>query len=207
MPGDRPVTGGPAAGDIAAHRDRLSGVIEPVAASAGYDVEELALVRMGRRYVVRVMVDRDGGVGLDAVADLARAISAALDDAETAGGEFIAGEYQLEVSSPGVDRPLTAARHWRRNVGRLVRVAVGGDKILGRVTAADGAIVTLEVAGMARTVALADLGPGRVEIEFSRLDEVDESDMVAFADDDAEDDDAAGDDANGDDSDDEEDAP
>jgi ribosome maturation factor RimP len=132
--------------------------------------------------VVRVLVDRDGGIGLDAIADLARDISAALDDAEAAEGEFIAGEYQLEVSSPGVDRPLTAPRHWRRNVGRLVRVHVNGAEVVGRVTAADDAGVTLDVDGRARTVPLAALGPGRVEVEFHRLSEVDDDELVAFDD-------------------------
>ena len=116
----RRATGGPTTGDLTAYKARLRDVIEPLARSAGYDLEDLSVVRMGRRHVVRVTVDRDGGVGLDAVAELSRDISHGLDDAESAAGEFIAGEYQLEVSSPGTDRPLTEPRHWRRNVGRLV---------------------------------------------------------------------------------------
>ena len=106
-PSARPAGKRPAAppkappGDLAAHKARITEVVEPVATAAGYDLEDLAVVRMGRRYVVRVTVDRDGGVPLDAVAELARAISAALDEAEATGGEFIGGEYQLEVSSPG----------------------------------------------------------------------------------------------------------
>jgi ribosome maturation factor RimP len=153
---------------------------------------------MGRRYVVRVIVDRDGGVGLDAVAVLARGISSALDEAEERGGEFIAGEYQLEVSSPGVDRPLREPRHWRRNVGRLVKVAVDGTPVTGRVTAADETGVTLEVGGQPRTAAYGALGPGRVEVEFSRLDEIDDEDMVAFEGDDDTDDHADDDDGEGD---------
>jgi ribosome maturation factor RimP len=180
-------TGGPTSGDVAAHRARLRAIVEPVAAKSGCDLEELALVRMGRRYVVRVLVDRDGGIGLDAIADLARDISTALDDAEAAEGEFIAGEYQLEVSSPGVDRPLTEPRHWRRNIGRLVRVPVAGTSTLARVTAADESGVTLEIEDRTRTVRFADLGPGRVEVEFHRLeldgDDLDEDldeDLTAF---------------------------
>ncbi len=180
----RTPTGGPTSGDLASHRLRLREVIEPVAASDGYDLEELSVVRMGRRYVVRVTVDRDGGVGLDAVADLSRAISTALDDAEAAGGEFIAGEYQLEVSSPGVDRPLTAPRHWRRNVGRLVTVSIGGQPVTDRIVAADEAGVTLSGSG---PHPYGELGRGRIEVEFARIDEVDEDQMVAF--DDLDDDD------------------
>jgi ribosome maturation factor RimP len=189
-PSDRPaVTGGPATGDLAEHRSRLTVIISPVVAKAGYDLEELAVVRMGRRYVVRVTIDRDGGVPLDDVADIARAISAELDEAESASGEFIAGEYQLEVSSPGVDRPLTLPRHWRRNIGRLVRAKVDGHTVVGRVVAATDDAVTLDVDGVERTVSYDTLGRGRVEVEFSRIDDVAEEDMVAFDDHDGDDDD------------------
>lgn len=169
-------------GDVAAHRARLNSIIEPVVMSSGYDLEELAVVRMGRRYVVRVTVDRDGGLSLDAIADLARDVSAAIDGAEAAGGEFISGEYQLEVSSPGVDRPLTQPRHWRRNVGRLVKVKVAGRPMTGRVITAGDEIVTLDVDGRHTEAAYADLGPGRVEVEFSRIDEVADEDMIEFED-------------------------
>ena len=103
-------------------RAQLRAVVEPVVGAAGYDLEDLTVSRAGRRSVVRVVVDRDGGIDLDAVADVSRLVSAALDAAEDRGREIFTGEYQLEVSSPGVDRPLTQPRHWRRNVGRLVKV-------------------------------------------------------------------------------------
>ena len=180
-------TGGPTAGDLTAYKARLRDVIEPLARSAGYDLEDLSVVRMGRRHVVRVTVDRDGGVGLDAVAELSRDISHGLDDAESAAGEFIAGEYQLEVSSPGTDRPLTEPRHWRRNVGRLVTVRLGGHLVTGRLIAADDTDATLAVADVETTHSYADLGRGRIEIEFNRLDDVDDDDLVDFGDSDTED--------------------
>ena len=105
--------------DPAAHRARLRAVITPVVEEAGYDLEDLAVSRAGRRHLLRIVVDADGGVSLDGVADLSRDVSAALDRAEESGGAFTAGEYVLEVGSPGVDRPLTLPRHWRRNIGRL----------------------------------------------------------------------------------------
>jgi ribosome maturation factor RimP len=127
--------------------------------------------------VVRVVVDGDEGVSLDAVADLSRELSGAIDTAEQAEGDLIAGEYVLEVSSPGVDRPLTQPRHWRRNVGRLVAVQAGGDRLTGRVSAADDDGVTLDVAGAPRRYGHADLGPGRVQVEFDRLDELADEDF------------------------------
>jgi ribosome maturation factor RimP len=160
--------------DLAAARARVTEVIEPVVAAAGYDLEEVKLSRAGRRHLVRVLVDADGGINLDGVAVISRAISAALDEAEETGGEVLAGEYQLEVGSPGVDRPLTLPRHWRRNVGRLVTV----NGLTGRVTAADDQGIVLDD----REIGYADLGPGKVQIEFKRLDEADFGDEDDFSD-------------------------
>ncbi|AEV88099.1 ribosome maturation protein RimP [Actinoplanes sp. SE50] len=153
--------------DLTAARARLREVVEPVVAKAGYDLEDLTVSRAGRRFVVRVLIDADGGIGLDDVAVVSREISEALDAADERGGEVLAGEYQLEVGSPGVDRPLTEPRHWRRNAGRLV--AVNG--LTGRVLSTDDDGVTLDVDGAERRVAWADLGAGKVQIEFKRLDE------------------------------------
>ncbi|GIF02872.1 ribosome maturation factor RimP [Actinoplanes siamensis] len=155
--------------DLAAARARLREVVEPVVARSGYDLEDLTLTRAGRRFVVRVLIDADGGIGLDDVAVVSREISEALDAADEQGGEVLAGEYQLEVGSPGVDRPLTEPRHWRRNIGRLV--AVNG--LTGRVLRTGDAGVTLDVDGAERELAWAELGRGQVQIEFKRMDEAD----------------------------------
>lgn len=165
---------------------------------AGYDLEDLSVFRAGRREVVRLVVDADGGINLDAVADVSRAVSFALDSAEESGGDLVAGEYQLEVSSPGVDRPLTLPRHWRRNVGRLVKVTIRASatlserrgerstadrQVTGRVIAADDERVVLERDGERAEWIYAELGPGRVQIEFSRLNEVADSDDIDDIDD------------------------
>src|SRR6059058_4887589 len=107
----------------AVSRQRVRDVLEPVVAGAGYDLEDVTVTAAGRRSVVRVVVDRDGGVDLDAVADISRVLSEALD-ADDVMGE---APYVLEVSSPGVDRPLTQPRHWRRAAGRLVTVTVADE--------------------------------------------------------------------------------
>jgi ribosome maturation factor RimP len=179
--------------DLAAAKARVREVIEPVVTAAGFDLEDVSLSRAGRRHVVRVLVDADGGINLDGVAVISREISTALDAAEEAGGEVLAGEYQLEVSSPGVDRPLTEPRHWRRNVGRLV--AVSG--LTGRVTAADDEGIVLDVDGTPREIPYADLGAGKVQIEFKRLDEAqfdDDADELDDEDDDDEQDEGEGED-------------
>jgi ribosome maturation factor RimP len=146
-------------------RQRLRDTLEPVVRAAGYDLEDVAVAAAGRRNVLRVVVDRDGGVDLDAVADVSRAVSEALD------GDDVMGDapYTLEVSSPGVDRPLTEPRHWRRAAGRLVRAPLReGGEVTGRVVQADDATVTLDVAGSPMAIRFDQLGTGHVQLEFSR---------------------------------------
>jgi ribosome maturation factor RimP len=155
--------------DLVAAKAKVRAVIEPVVEAAGYDLEEVGLSRAGRRYVVRVLVDADGGINLDGVAAVSREISAALDAAEEGGGEVLPGEYQLEVGSPGLDRPLTLPRHWRRNITRLV--AVNG--LTGRVLDVDESGIVLDVDGTPRALRFDELGPGKVQIEFKRMDEAD----------------------------------
>jgi ribosome maturation factor RimP len=139
---------------------RLRELVEPVVASAGYDLEDLTSTAAGRRSVIRVVVDRDGGVDLDAVADLSRSVSDALDSSDATGD----APYVLEVTSPGVDRPLTEPRHWRRNVGRLVEAG----PVTGRVQAVTDDGVVIDVGGRLETIRFADLAPGKVVLEFSR---------------------------------------
>jgi ribosome maturation factor RimP len=105
-------------------------------------------------------------VSLDDAATVSRELSAVLD-AEDVMGDF---PYTLEVSSPGVDRPLIEPRHWRRAAGRLVKVKVGdGGTVLGRVVSADAEEVVLDVDGSRRRFAYAKLGPGAIQVEFGRL--------------------------------------
>ncbi len=150
--------------DVSRLREVAAGTVE----AAGYDLEGLSVKRVGRRHLVRVTVDGDGGVDLDRAAELARQISARLDAVEEAGRELVPGEYELEVSSPGVDRPLTLPRHWRRSRGRLVEVRIGQRTVRGRVSAADDDGVTLDIDGASRWFSYRDLGQGRVQVEFSR---------------------------------------
>jgi ribosome maturation factor RimP len=139
---------------------RLRELVEPVIRSVGYDLEEVTTTAAGRRSVVRVVVDRDGGVDLDAVAEVARAVSEALDATDAMGSS----PYTLEVTSPGVDRPLTEPRHWRRNVGRLVETPM----LTGRILAVTDDGAAIEVDGEQRHIPFADLGTGRIVVEFSR---------------------------------------
>lgn len=183
-------------GDLAALRARLRGVVEPVVRATGYYLEDLSVSRAGRRHVIRVVVDGEAGVSLDAVAEVSRAVSQALDEAEASNGAF-SPQYTLEVSSPGVDRPLSQPRHWRRSIGRLVKVSVAGTVLTGRVRRVDESGVTLEVDGSDRDIPMAELGPGRVQVEFARLAELTDDDFGDEFDDGA--DESADDELDGDD--------
>src|SRR5499427_4891632 len=151
-------------------------LLEPIVRAAGMDLESVRVGSAGRRRLLRVVVDGDGGVSLDDIALVSREVSARLD----ATGAMGEAPYTLEVSSPGVDRPLTQPRHWRRAVGRLVRVPPAGSgdpaprgqaqaaPVEGRVIAAGDNGVILEVDGEHLEFGYAELGPGRVQVEFGR---------------------------------------
>ena len=145
---------------------RLAGLIEPVIAGVGMDLESVRMTVAGRRRLLRIVVDSDHGVSLDDAADVSREVSAVLDSSNALGEV----PYTLEVSSPGVDRPLTEPRHWRRGVGRLVKVKVAGEgTVEGRILAADADGVTLELAKGERRFELGELGAGAIQIEFGRI--------------------------------------
>ena len=151
------VAGGPV------DESKIADVIGPVITAAGMDLESVRVSAAGRRRLLRVVVDSDHGVSLDDAAAISRQLSAALDSAPVMG-DF---PYTLEVSSPGVDRPLTDPRHWRRSVGRLVQVAAGeAGTVTGRVVAAGSDEVTLDVGGDRRRFGYATLGVGAVQVEF-----------------------------------------
>ncbi|HVU91213.1 MAG TPA: ribosome maturation factor RimP [Jatrophihabitans sp.] len=163
--------GASAAAANARAREHLLELLGPLVSGAGYDLEDVTVTSAGRRSLVRVTVDADGGIDLDAVAVVSRLVSDALDaDAENpASPRALAGAYVLEVSSPGVDRPLTEPRHWRRAAGRLVKVEVDGRPLVGRIAGVDDAGVTLDVEGTGpRPLAWDGLGRGRVQVEFNR---------------------------------------
>ncbi len=143
---------------------RLEPIVAEAVAATGFDLDALDVQQAGRRKLVKVVVDGDDGVGLDEVAEISRAVSAVLDENEA----LIAGAYTLEVTSPGVDRPLTRARHWRRARYRRVRITpVSGAEFVGRVGhAGERAARVLVDGGGIRDVAYQDVAKAVIEIEF-----------------------------------------
>jgi ribosome maturation factor RimP len=146
-------------------RDLLAGVLTDPLAANGLDVEAIELTQAGHRRMLRVAVDKDGGVTLDDIADATRQVSRLLDGSDVMGER----PYTLEVSSPGTDRPLRLPRHWRRNRGRLVKVSLkDGRSMTGRITQSDDDRVTLDVGGASHEVSYDEVAKAKVQIEFSR---------------------------------------
>jgi len=133
-------------------------------ASLGVDLEAVEVGSAGRRRTLRVAVDKDGGPTMDDLAGATREVSRLLDGSDVMGEQ----PYTLEVSSRGVDRPLTMPRHWRRNRGRLVKVDLtdGAGALTGRVTGNDDEAATIEISGTERRIPYAKVRRARVQIEF-----------------------------------------
>jgi ribosome maturation factor RimP len=147
--------------------DSLETLVESTVTSLGLDLEALDLTPAGNKRVLRIAVDRDGGVGIDHITDATRALSEVLDSSEVMGEQ----PYTLEVTSRGVDRPLTEPRHWRRNEGRLVRLRLEGDEssVDGRIGASDDTGV--EIVGRTTTrYAYTDITSALVQVELNRKD-------------------------------------
>lgn len=137
---------------------------------------DVSVTRAGRRSVVRVVLDRpaerdNDGVSrtptppltLDEIAEVSRAVGRAFDDSDVLGETA----YTLEVTSPGVDRPLEAPHGFRRNIGRLVRVSLAdGGTLTGRLSQADDEQVTL-TGEPERRLPYADISRAVVQIEFA----------------------------------------
>lgn len=163
--------------------DRLTRLLAPVVAGSGLVVEGVDVSTVGRRRLVRVVVDlpddRIGSADLDAVAEASRRVGAALDDIDGGpqGRDLLGGgSYALEVSTPGVDRPLTERRHWLRARTRRVRVVLrDGGVAEGRLAEVgdDGLdLVTDDARGAAggrRHLEWAEVARGRIEVEFRRV--------------------------------------
>jgi ribosome maturation factor RimP len=142
---------------------RLEQLVERCVTELGLDLEAVELSKAGKHRVLRIAVDTDGGVSIDTITDATRELSQALDASDVMGAQ----PYTLEVTSRGLDRPLTLPRHWRRNIGRLAVVRLTDDsKVTGRIAASHDDAVELTVDGSSRHVPLADVATARIEAEL-----------------------------------------
>lgn len=153
---------------------QIAALIEPILSAHGLELDRLDVTPIGKRSVLRVTVDGDGPDGhgplLDDIAEASSAISAALDASPAVGN----APFTLEVSTRGVSKPLTEAKHYRRNAGRLVKVWVGDEQSIGRIVGVDGETLTLDVDGEQRELALPGIDKAVVQVEMNRAAAEDE---------------------------------
>ena len=148
-------------------RDRIEAELAGPLSALGLDVEAVEITPVAKRRLLRVAVDKDGGVTHDDLVEADREVSRVLDESDVMGEH----PFTLEVTSRGVDRPLTLPRHWRRNEQRLVKVTTtGGEVLTGRIVACDETTARLDVSGATREVGYADVAKALVQIEFNRPD-------------------------------------
>jgi ribosome maturation factor RimP len=150
---------------------RVKAVAERVTQGRGFELVDLELKRGRDGQVLRLFVDKEGGIGLDDLQSVSEEVSAVLDAEDP-----IASAYTLEVSSPGLDRPLKKEADYHKAVGKLVKIASyepvdGRRHWTGRLSGLEGGVlrVTLEKeGGTVASIPLEKVSHGRLEVEFSR---------------------------------------
>lgn len=142
-------------------KDQIFELVDPLVIGAGLVLEEVQVQTPGKHRFVTIIVDSETGLNLDQVTDASRVIGEALDSANFMGET----PYTLEVTSPGVDRPLTAPRHWRKNIDRLVKVTKqDGEVFKARILSADDDHATLDNG----QIAYSEVKRAIIEVEFNR---------------------------------------
>lgn len=145
--------------------DRVAELLAPLVEKRGLDLEAVLIKPAGRRSVVQVLIDRDGGVDLDLVAAVSREISDALDATDLLGNN----PYTLDVGSVGIDRPLSLSRHFRRNQNRLVEIeTIAGEVFIDRILESNENSVTFKET--AKILDISEIKKAQVQVEFNRVD-------------------------------------
>ena len=125
---------------MSVQKDVASAIVPIIEADGNY-LEEVKIVNAGKRKLITVIVDGDSYLNLDQVASISRSISETLENLPALGD----GAFTLEVTSPGIDRPLTLPRHWKKNIGKLVKVELNdGTQVEGRIAEINGEKISLE---------------------------------------------------------------
>ena len=153
-------------------KDQISELVTPAVSDLGFYLEDVHVATPGSHRIVTCIVDGDASLNLDQVTSVSRVISELLDEAPFMGET----PFTLEVTSPGVDRPLTQPRHFAKNVSRLLKIIkLDGSEVTGRILSNTDKDVTLTVTvkkeTVEETVSLADIKRAVVEIEFNRKDD------------------------------------
>ena len=153
-------------------KDQISELVTPAVSDLGFYLEDVHVATPGSHRIVTCIVDGDASLNLDQVTTVSRVISELLDEAAFMGET----PFTLEVTSPGVDRPLTQPRHFAKNVDRLLKIIkLNGGEVTGRILSNTDHDVTLTVTvkkeTIEQTVSLSEIKRAVVEIEFNRKDD------------------------------------
>ena len=153
-------------------KDQISELVTPAVSDLGFYLEDVHVATPGNHRIVTCIVDGDVSLNLDQVTSVSRVISELLDEAAFMGET----PFTLEVTSPGVDRPLTQPRHFKKNADRLLKIIkLDGSEVTGRILSNSDHDVTLTVTvkkeTVEQTIPLVDIKRAVVEIEFNRKDD------------------------------------
>ena len=144
----------------------LTELLTPAIKSLGFVLEEIKVTPVGKRRIIAVIVDQeDKNPNLDEVTVVSREVSNILDNYSQLGDQ----PFTLEVTTPGVDRPLVLPRHWQKNLGRLVKVVkIDGQTVSGRISSVSDVSAAIEVSGKNFELLFGDVKRAQIEIEFNR---------------------------------------
>jgi ribosome maturation factor RimP len=143
-------------------KEEISAAITPALSDLGFYLEDITITSAGRRSMLTVIVDGDTHLSLDQVTVATKAISEIVENIQSLGQ----APFTLEVTSPGLDRPLTKPRHWRKNIDRLVKIVLlDGTEIKGRVKDATEISATIDE----QVVKFSDIKRATLEIEFKQV--------------------------------------
>ena len=142
--------------------DELTLLLNPVVALTGYILEEIKISSNGKRKHLTVIIDGvERNPNLDEVAGISRAISEELDRVSVLGDQ----PFTLEVTTPGIERPLILPRHWVKNIGRMVEILLQDDKrIVGRINAIENDKVKIDQV----LIHFNEIKSAKIQIEFNR---------------------------------------
>jgi ribosome maturation factor RimP len=143
-------------------KEEIIAVITPALEALGFYLEDVTITSAGRRSMLTVIVDGDTHLSLDQVTAATKGISEIVEGIQSLGQT----PFTLEVTSPGLDRPLTKPRHWRKNIDRLVKVILlDGSEVKGRVKDASEIFVTIDE----QVINFTDVKRATLEIEFKQV--------------------------------------
>lgn len=143
------------------NKEQVAAAITPAIESLGFYLEDINITSAGKRSMLTVIVDGDSHLSLDQVTIATKAISEIVENLPTLGNN----PFTLEVTSPGLDRPLTKPRHWRKNQDRLIKIVlIDGKGIKGRIKDSTETSVTVDE----QIINFADIKRATLEIEFKK---------------------------------------